>query len=209
MYGRTYEEWSARWWQWVFAIPAPNNPLLDTIGKNAYFGQSERVFFLAGAFCVQSPTPSNCQHNQVTRYVIIPRGKPIFFPVANSWADSIGVDPLPSEEAVAMWAKEGQDGATDLKASVDGYEIQHLNNAPPFRVASPVSSYQLPANNLLKATLPPEYAPLLGPQRVPRAASNGVYVMLAPLAPGSHIIKFSAKFPNDFSLDIKYHIWVI
>ena len=28
----TYGEWSARWWQWVFAIEHDINPLLDTTG---------------------------------------------------------------------------------------------------------------------------------------------------------------------------------
>jgi hypothetical protein len=33
-FGNTYGEWSARWWQWVMAIPAATNPNLDTTGAN-------------------------------------------------------------------------------------------------------------------------------------------------------------------------------
>jgi hypothetical protein len=32
-YGNTYGEWSARWWQYMYSIPAKTNPILDTKGK--------------------------------------------------------------------------------------------------------------------------------------------------------------------------------
>ena len=29
-YGKTYADWSVKWWQWVFSLPATNSPILDT-----------------------------------------------------------------------------------------------------------------------------------------------------------------------------------
>jgi hypothetical protein len=30
IYGKTYGEWSAKWWKWVKSIPAQSNPLLSS-----------------------------------------------------------------------------------------------------------------------------------------------------------------------------------
>src|SRR5437763_11387933 len=57
-YGLTYGEWSARWWQWLLAIPPNVNPNFDgtsldpdvaTVNDCAQ-GQSGPVWFLAGTF---------------------------------------------------------------------------------------------------------------------------------------------------------------
>ena len=29
-FGLSYAEWSVKWWQWVFSLPATNSPILDT-----------------------------------------------------------------------------------------------------------------------------------------------------------------------------------
>jgi hypothetical protein len=48
-YGMSYGQWSVRWWQWVFSLPANNNPILDTGDCSA--GQSGPVWFLGGRPC--------------------------------------------------------------------------------------------------------------------------------------------------------------
>src|SRR5688572_21522526 len=35
----TFEEWSARWWQWALSIPVDKNPTLDQTGANCDVGQ--------------------------------------------------------------------------------------------------------------------------------------------------------------------------
>jgi hypothetical protein len=35
--GLTYGEWSARWWQYVLSIPAPQNPLEGATGNHCVF----------------------------------------------------------------------------------------------------------------------------------------------------------------------------
>jgi hypothetical protein len=45
--GKTIGEWSAKWWQWAFAIPASTNPML---GGDCEQGQQGPVWFLAGVW---------------------------------------------------------------------------------------------------------------------------------------------------------------
>lgn len=71
--GKTYAEWSAKWWQWVFSIPAPN-PQLAQGALDCSVNQSGAVWFLAG-----SPTGSESFERSCT----VPRGKSLFFPVLN------------------------------------------------------------------------------------------------------------------------------
>ncbi len=49
-YGKTYGEWSAKWWQWALEIPASRNPIKDQTGEDADVGQERhrQVWFLAG-----------------------------------------------------------------------------------------------------------------------------------------------------------------
>src|SRR6266478_6251873 len=53
-YGLSYGDWSARWWQWVLAIPPKSNPILDGLqgkpshGNHCGEGQSQPVWFLPG-----------------------------------------------------------------------------------------------------------------------------------------------------------------
>src|SRR3954464_2308129 len=61
-FGRTYGEWSAAWWQRMFAIPKPHNPLLHPTGANCRRGAAGEVtgavFFLAGS--QQGDTQRTC-----------------------------------------------------------------------------------------------------------------------------------------------------
>src|SRR5262245_38694790 len=47
-YGNTYGEWSARWLQGLFTIPAATHPALDTTGVHWAEGQAGPVWFLTG-----------------------------------------------------------------------------------------------------------------------------------------------------------------
>ena len=77
LFGRTYAEWSAEHWKWLLSIPAPINPANDFTGANGANGQSGQVWFLAGSFCPEPPTP--CSNFTVTRNLTVPAGKALFF----------------------------------------------------------------------------------------------------------------------------------
>jgi hypothetical protein len=71
-FAQTYGEWGARWWQYVFGIPADQNPISDTTGKFCHVGQWGPVFFLAGA-----------NGGTVTRSCDVPEGLGLFLPIIN------------------------------------------------------------------------------------------------------------------------------
>jgi len=82
-FGMTYAEWAAKWWQWEFSLPTSVNPWFDT-GANAGIGQSGPVYFLTGVLTGEPV---------VKRTITKPEGKALFFPIFNSWADNVDVNP--------------------------------------------------------------------------------------------------------------------
>ena len=45
--GLTYGEWSAKWWQYVFSIPTPENPLEGGTGTNCIYQRIGDVGLIA------------------------------------------------------------------------------------------------------------------------------------------------------------------
>ena len=186
-HGLTYGEWSAQWWKWALEKSTADSPILDTTGENCNVGQSGSVWFLAGTFGTSSP---------VTRSCTVAPGKTLFFPVADSFCAAEG-------DFVEMrkCAQEFMDGATDLQAEIDGEPVQDLDS---YRVLSPEFKLELPDDNIFGVP-----AGIYEP-----AASDGVFLMLAPLQAGfqrarnkSHTIRFHARFP-DSEVDVTYYITV-
>jgi len=193
-HGNTYGEWSARWSQWVFSIPAAVNPALDDTGAHCAEGQSGQVWFLAGSF-----------GNAVSRTCTIPHGKALFFPiVATSFGAAVfSCEPtnpgVPCDVAeLRAAAAEAVDSVT-LEASIDSAPLRNLND---YRVPSPVFSVTLPEDNVL-AIPSGIYAPMV---------SDGYWLMLAPLSAGAHTIHFKATITSGpaegFEIEITYHLTV-
>ncbi|MFN8473975.1 MAG: hypothetical protein U0822_17420 [Anaerolineae bacterium] len=203
-YGRTYAEWSASWWQWAYSIPAATSPLLDTTGANAAIGQDGPVCFLADALCITTAS-NQCQHIVVTRDVTVPSGKALCFPVHAAEWDNLGYNPPPSVKQLRARTKEYQDGVLAMSASLDGVDVPDLDPmTSPYRVASPVFSYCLPDGNGQAA----DCCSACGSRTVSVAVSDGVFLMLAPLPPGRHTLRFSATSSTDSSLHMTYNITV-
>jgi hypothetical protein len=205
-YGLTYGEWSAKWWQFVLSIPAPNNPLL--FDDQCTSGQTGPVWFLTGKLCIADVPGETCSTTgflSATRDCTIPAGTALFFPIANAEADNLGLDTPLTLPELREQAKENQDGVTSMTCEVDGVPIQGLSPArtSPYRVVSPVFSYTIPDNNLYQF-LGFDF----GAQTVPVAVADGVFLMLAPLSLGQHVIRFTASFDVGFGFDITYNITV-
>ncbi len=191
-YGNTYGEWSARWWQYMYSIPAKTNPILDTKGKfcdqsppppppppplppppPSSLQQAGPVFFLAGT----------AGGDPVTRKCTVPAGKALFFPILNSvWGAAVG-DCDPTVPGVAcnlgILRKSAADSMDSVKltAIIDGDPVENLTQQ---RVQSPVLTITYPDNSV---TGVPEgtYAPNV---------SDGYWLLLPPLPAGSHTIYF-------------------
>src|SRR4051794_6026803 len=158
VYGKTYGQWSATWWQWAFQTPwkgpdGRRNLLVAPDGRvDCRFGQpSSKVWFLAGTFTseVESGPPALVADRSCT----IPRGTMLFFPIVNQEQDNVDAknDKLPpthySVAELAARAKAGMDPVRGMRAWVDGKEVPGLSNTAttPFRVKSPLFHYCVPS----------------------------------------------------------------
>jgi hypothetical protein len=185
-FGASYGELSARWWQWALSIPANINPELDTTGANCGQGQFDDVWFLAGNF-----------GGTAVRSCTIPAGKPIFFPLINQ----VGLKPFGFETLLDLRREAAPfiDSVSELGCTIDGAAVPNLAK---FRVRSPSFTVIAPPKGLL----PPGWLSL--PANSDSIVSDGYWLLLSPLAPGQHEIKFHASTTGGFQLDVTYTLTI-
>ena len=220
--GKSYGEWSARWWQWAYSLPGTHHPLVDATGADVAKGQSGNVWFLGGTYSAVSE--GDAVVGRATRVCTIPAGKTLCFPILNSEANNFTVDAdgnmiapttLTTAELRAM-CKFNMDHARNMTCTIDGWPVEGLAGAlhNPYRVESPVFQYRVPAGDSLYELWGMHISGRTPP---PGAVADGVYVMVGPLEPGQHTINFTgeifipgATVPEDFlfRLDITYIITV-
>ena len=194
VFGMTYGDWSAAWWQWILSIPAQTNPLNDATGTNCAASQSSGpVFFLVGSFV-----------GPVTRTCAVPVDKAIFFPIINAECSTAEPAPFYGDNEVQLRICAGGFGdALDvgsLKVTVDGKKMHSLND---HRAQSPVFNFTLPIDDLLGVDA-----------TAGSSVSDGYYVMIKPLKPGNHTIHFegacSVGSPCEgYSQDVTYNLTVV
>jgi hypothetical protein len=188
-YGTSFPEWTAQWWQFVASMPPAVQPVLDSTGEACAIGQRGAVWFLFGNF--GGATERSCT---------IPGRKALLFPLLNAFAfdspgvcgqDSVSISVADLRALVAPWVTGAQ-----LSAQVDGVEIKHLER---FRHQSVVFSVSTPNGDLFCGLPRATYAP---------AVDDGYYVMLKPLPPGDHVLRFRGA-QGTFSLDVTYRLKVL
>lgn len=203
-FGQSYGEWAADWLQWMFAVPAVQNPQITN--QNADAGQSGKVWFLAGDFVP----------GKYTRTATIPAGKALFFPIINEfWIGTPGdpawdqpyTDPATGitydsweDYVIEFFLDPGVDAAKDLSCEIDGRPV-HLG--PAYRILSPSFMVELPPGNISDAVFgvhldAGEYGPCL---------NEGYFLLLTPLPAGKHTIHFTGT-SGTFQLDVTYHLTV-
>lgn len=229
-YGLTYGEWSAKWYQWQFAIPASRNPLNDGSGAWAATGQSGHVWFLAGLNCIMDPNTMVCsqppKNTPVTRQVKIPSGTALLIPIANVEWDEYGYASFQDVSVLRGVAKGYIDQIETIYLKVDNkVDLTTKEDFASYRVTSPVFSYTMPATdnmyglNCTSGSSDPicdvSFPNLKWANNTHTAVTaypvvgDGYYIMLAPLSVGSHVIQFGFNNPGIFGLDIKYDITVV
>lgn len=206
-YGNTYGVLSNKWWQWALSIPVvqgqeQDNPLFDTTGASCGVSQSGHVFYLAGIFSV---LPGNGPLNDavVRTQCVVPAGDALFFPILNAEDDIIThCCDAPTVENMRAWLRGSMNDANSMTASIDGVSVSDIEQ---YRAGSDNATFNftLPEHNLFN------YYGYNAPGGKYRpAVSDGYYLLLEPLAPGSHEIHFAGSFGNYFSLDITYELTV-
>jgi Alcohol dehydrogenase GroES-like domain len=191
--GRTYGEWSARWWEWALSIPTADNPILDTTGEDCALKQKGSVWFLAGTFGGPG----------VIRECTLPPGKAIFFPILNN----VAIDTDPTDTVASLRAQAAGppiSTVSELNATVDGIPLKGLFQ---FHFLSPVFSFQLPKDGLLPLgiCLPLDQD---NPGFCETAVSDGYWLLLQPLNAGQHTIFFQALTSDGFTVEVTYHLTV-
>jgi hypothetical protein len=196
--GKTIGEWSAKWWQWALAIPASTNPMIH---GDCEQGQQGPVWFITGEW--------NSKGEHISRSCNVPRAKHILFSILNnSWIQTPDDDEAEPDckgnetcwREHAMVGPPPLDGA-QLEATLDKKSIIFNPNTPIIRSQSPVFT----------ASFPPDYvfgiddlSKLTGRPIV----SDGFWVMLPPLSPGTHTLYFKASSQGATRQEITYHLTV-
>lgn len=187
IYGMTYGDWSAAWWQWALAFKNADNPILDISGDKCGNGQGDGpVFFLAGT--ATNPT--------LRTLCTVPAGKALFFPIIN--AECSTVEPYPflggNERDLRVCASKILDGADlrSLKVSIDGVGLQG-QGLKAFRAQSPVYGFTCTADDNFLTPFPNHTT---NPASSGLSLSDGYWVMVEPLPPGKHTIHFEGVFAS-------------
>lgn len=207
-YGKSYEEWGAKWWQWVEAIPYSINPMYDDTGRYCGVNQHGPVWFLAGT-----------TGTEATRACTIPAGKMIFFPIINYNSDYPcpvpGFQPGPGQSLEQfltigysgnVGVRQYVDHVTAVSASLDGVQVQDLllpPEASPYRTTSPMFFFKAdPSLAVGDPCLPKAFA----------GVSDGYWVMLKPLPRGRHTLMFSGttKWPggDPWTVSVTYYLTI-
>jgi len=197
-YGRSLGGWGAEWWKWALSLPTTGHPVSDDTGEFAHAGQPYTggdptscrldqgpVFFLAGTR----------GGGKVVRTCTIPCGKALFFPLLNvvGWgAPECENCPRCMQEVDAFW-KSGK--IEILECAIDGESVPDLQK---YDAASPECF----------CVILPEDSPFGQPGKYDVAVSAGYWLMVAPLCPGPHTIRFRAKTIGSPGLDVTYNLTV-
>ncbi len=194
--GKTYGEWSAAWWQYAMSIPANDNPVLDATGIKCRVGQnaSSLVFFL-------SSTPGG---SAVRNNCVVPAGKVLFLPlltIANFRSENDkNKEP---EHAIRNYLNGFIRSTRQLQVSIDGMDAGTMVNlephSTPLRAISPEGFFTIvaPENNIFGGVPGQSY----------EWVADGFYLLVAPLPPGAHTIKFGGNSRN-FTADATYNLYV-
>ena len=134
----------------------------------------------------------------------------IFFPVANIAYIGYPSDPNDTAERARTVATQYVNDTlaqATLIAEVDGVAVKDLIN---YRAPSPIFDVTLPKDDTLLGATANECTATANNQLVcGPSAADGIYLMLAPLPEGKHVIHFSVTGGVDgFALDVTYTITV-
>ena len=186
-YGSTYGQWAANWWNWITSIPEENNPVGDETGEKCAIGQKGPVWFLPGT-----------AGGKLERSCTVPAGKALFMVILDAECSKTEFPKLNTEEEFRKCTRDLNEGAT-LSATVDGVKLKDLEK---YRVESPMFNMTFPSNNIFGQKAGPTIA-----------KSDGWYVILEPLSPGTHNVSFAGSVlgnpvtgTESYTTDVTYHL---
>jgi hypothetical protein len=188
-YGISYQQWTARFWQWLYSLPADQHPRENYTPEKCANGQQGPVWFLDAPL-------SGKQERTCT----IPAGKSILAAVLNGQCDT-GDSSLRTDADVRKCATEGNDYGV-ISGTLDGVEIKNLDQ---YRIDSGFYNITHTADNIYDLPAGGLY----------RAFTNGYFVFLEPPAPGKHDLHLSVSVANpinpqyNYAAEWTYHLIIV
>lgn len=184
-YGFSYEEWSAKFWQWT--LGQSTNHMKSLGEPDICSGPASRVRFLG-----PSIIGGEAIHIE-TNHITIPRGTPLFFPIFALWQDN-GNCPLTAfttftADQLAAFDQASWSAVTETTCTIDGIAVEGMDdptNSVYNVLSTPFSYTTAEKDNILAGELGATCIP--GDFTVYPAVAEGLYLMLAPLSPGKHTI---------------------
>jgi len=205
-YGLSYEEWSAKWWQWYMGLAT--NQIENVGSPDICSGPGCHVRFLYGA-------PGT---TTATRHVVIGPDTSLFFPILGFIADNTAcpvsdfgtyTDAQLAAELTGAWSE-----VSVTTCTIDGVAVGGLVNPVTsiYNIVSPPFSYTIAKKDSIISLVEGEDC-IPGGMTIYPAVAEGAYLMLAPLKPGKHTIAFVGIYgpvsaPN-LKLDITYDVIVV
>ena len=185
--GRPMDQWSASWWDWALRQSRPNDAFSDTTGVRAGVNQSGPVFFLA---------PTNGA--TVTRTFTVPAGRYLHIPVMPLLSSDLGGNG--GNEAELRQYAQQENADVTLFASINGQAVPDLIS---YRVTPPPGmTYEFDAV--------PNNAAFVTPGHHNLAVFDDWALMLAPLPPGTHTIRYGGADPSmNYTTDVTAVITVV
>ena len=187
---KTYAWWSGFWWKHMLEIPMEFNPIADTTGDLCKYGETDKVFMLAGSF-----------GGKVERTCTVPYGKPLLWNVISSECSFAENPGMKTEKELRLCAEKLQNNVRQADVIIDGKKINVIND---YRIQSPLFNMSLPKDNVFGLEEQPT-----------QAVSDGAWVFLSNLEPGvhnirsiGHMIDYSSPAKINFVSDATYKLIV-
>ena len=177
-YGIPYQQWTAKFWQWLYSISTAQHPRENYTPEKCANGQQGPVWFLDAPLS-----------GKEDRICTLPAGKSILAAVSNGECDT-GDSTLHNDEDIRKCSTEGNDYGV-ISGTLDGVEIKNLNQ---YRTDSGFYNITAVADNIYEE-------PAGGPYR---AFTNGYFVFLEPLSPGKHDLHLSVSVANPLNAQYNY-----
>jgi len=176
-----------QWAKWALETPAASNPLFDSTGAFAGVNNGGPVYFLAGN-----------TGGLAERSFNVEAGKPLFFPIINSFDLEVPSDGCDLKCASAFLSDIA--GASHVHATLDGKDLLTF---PSYRQTSTAFfDINLPASVRDELGFPERYVGHLD------AIVDGYWVALEGLSPGNHTLVFGGTLPGatPFTLEVIDHV---
>ena len=179
--GASYDDWAKAYWGWLYGRERNRNPVQDLTGQYCADGQSGPVWMLAGGDAAA----------RIERSCRTPRGRYLLLPLV---VQSASANKSPADCEKLIKSRMPQDAANAVdKAFVvlDGLRMEGLND---YRI------YSTSCTTISSAT---------GSPLASNAVIYGMWVMLRPLPPGDHVIRFGGELPAlGLTREVTYRIRV-